>query len=77
MSINSNPCPRRAAWIRTEGHAVALAAPREAEVPRLGTGGWNKEGKAVCVGQGAGFAGRLGLANREVRKHDPNPLKAS
>ena len=25
--------------IRAEGHAVALAAPREAEVPRLCTGG--------------------------------------
>lgn len=52
--------------VAAEGHAIALAAPREAEVPSLGAVGGNEEGEAVGIGQRVRFAGRLGLTNHEV-----------
>ncbi|MPM85700.1 hypothetical protein SDC9_132781 [bioreactor metagenome] len=52
--------------VAAEGHAIALAAPGEAEVPGLGAVGGDEEGEAVRIGQRVRLAGRLGLANHEV-----------
>ena len=52
--------------VTAERHAVALAAPCEAEVPGFGAVGGNEEGESVRIGQCVRLAGRLGLANHEV-----------
>ena len=52
--------------IAAEGHALALAAPSEAEVPRLEAGGGDVEVETVEIDKRIRLAGHLGLSNLEV-----------
>ena len=52
--------------IATEGHALALAAPSEAEVPGLEAGGGDVEVETVEIDKRIRLAGHLGLSNLEV-----------